>query len=263
MECGGLPPLLQSELRHDRAAEASLAQEKAGASSRTPKSDYSSTPIAFLLALVCLFSVSCNAKKPAQPVPGSPHQQALDKLFDAVKFPETSNDATDKFEALAQSDPTIRPYLVDRVPALIEAGPADYRPPVPEAAVQYPGPVWLNGVKLARDFEIVEAIPALAKWIPVSRSHMSTLAWEQELTFNPAGQVLIEMGDPAVPALQNLLENGNVHQRYDCYRALAMIQTPKALRALSDDLPREQDQELVREIKRTLEVKQAKDSTQH
>lgn len=88
-----------------------------------------------------------------------------------------------------------------RLPALIEPGPG--------ASLQ----VWCNGVRLAGALKTVEAAPALAKWITVSTEPTLTLSSEAQLRTSPAGKALVQIGDPAIPALQNLLEDGNKDQR--------------------------------------------------
>jgi hypothetical protein len=57
--------------------------------------------------------------------------------------------------------------------------------------------VWLNLVRLAKDLAIVETTPALAKWIGVTTSSITTLTTETHLENSPAGQALIQIGDPS------------------------------------------------------------------
>jgi|ERR1700722_11782133 hypothetical protein len=79
-------------------------------------------------------------------------------------------------------------------PALIDHGPKYYQPP-PDSELKYP--VWLNLVRLAKDLAIVETTPALAKWIGVTTSSITTLTTETHLENSPAGQALIQIGDPS------------------------------------------------------------------
>jgi uncharacterized protein len=178
-------------------------------------------------------------------------------LWKKVQSPETTDDATDRLETLAESDTKIRNYLAEQVPALVGAGPAHYQPKIPDSAVQYPGPVWRNAVKLARDLNITEAAPELVKWISISTGHMLGLTSETELTYNPAGQALIEMGDASAPALRDGLDGSAADEmsksrRLDCSRALLMIGSPRAIDALRDYAARGTDKAVVDDIKRGL-----------
>ena len=133
--------------------------------------------------------------------------QSVSRLFENLRSPDTTNDAVDRLEAQAGSDLGTKQYLAAHLPALIEAGPKYYHPSTLDSAVQYPGPVWLNAVMLARDLKLIEAAPALAKWISVKTSPITTLTTDAHLENSPAGKALVQIGEPAIPSLQEILEH--------------------------------------------------------
>jgi len=110
-------------------------------------------------------------------------------------------------------------------------------------------------MKLAGAFRTSEAIPALVKWIgtPASESGEGTLAERVRLEPFPAAKTLAQIGEPAVPALANALEKGNARERPVAFRALVLVGSPSAIRALRDHLNREPDQSLKLEIQKALE----------
>lgn len=73
---------------------------------------------------------------------------------------------------------------------------------------------------------------------------MTTLSSESGLINSPAGTALVQIGDPAIPALQETLEHGELHTRWDSARALVLVNSPKAKAALREHSLRESDQSL-------------------
>ena len=177
--------------------------------------------------------------------------QSVSDLFKQLQSPQTTDQASDQLTNLAKSDARIRTYLAQRIPALIDAGPQYFQPHVPDAAVQYPGPVWQNAVMLASELKLAETTPALVKWVSVSTSPVMTLASATQLRDNPAGQALIRIGDPSIPALRDGLERGNSHERWDCARALVQIGSPRATNTLRDHVTHEPDETLVDFVNRS------------
>jgi hypothetical protein len=201
---------------------------------------------------IAFTSAGARASTSATPVASTSDapSPAVLKLFEKLQIPETTDQAFDKLESLAESDPKIRNFLVERIPALVDVGPQHYQPKIPESAVQYPGPVWRNAVKLASDLNITEAAPALVKWIGVSNGGMGDLYTWAALTDQPAGQALIGMGDASVPALSEGLTSNDHHHRWDCANALRRIGSPQAMAALRSYATHGTDKELVESINR-------------
>jgi hypothetical protein len=205
--------------------------------------------VPFVLS-ICLTMQGCSreAKTADIYVP----DQSVSELFKQLQSPQTTDQASDQLENLAKSDPRIRNYLTERIPELIDAGPQHYQPQVPDASVQYPGPVWRNAVMLASELKVAEATPALVKWVSVSTTPVVTLASVTQLRDNPAGQALIRIGDPSIPALRDGLEHGNSDERWGCARALVQIGSPRATAALRDHVTHEPDATLVDFINRAM-----------
>ena len=190
----------------------------------------------------------------ASPIIASAQQnQSASELFEKLRAPETSNDAADRLDALADRDPRVKHYLANHLPTLIEDGPQHYQPPQPESAMQYPGPVWLNAVKLAKDQRIAQTAPSLCKWITVRNGGaMLGLSADASLENNPAGRELVQIGDPAVPSLKQLLAQGKLEERADAMYALTLIGSPNAKNALRDHVTHESDENLKARIEKFL-----------
>lgn len=170
-------------------------------------------------------------------------RMSMPKLFRELQSEGTTNQALGEFLLLAPDDSAAKRYLALHLPALIS-----------EKSEDHPH-VWLNAMKLAGAFRTSEAIPALVKWIgtPASESGEGTLAERVRLEPFPAAKTLAQIGEPAVPALANALEEGNARERPVSFRALLLVGSPSAIRALRDHLNREPDQSLKLEIQKALE----------
>jgi hypothetical protein len=72
--------------------------------------------VPFML-LICLTMQGCShgSKTAAIYVP----DQSVSDLFKQLQSPQTTDPASDQLESLAESDPRIRNYLTERIPALI------------------------------------------------------------------------------------------------------------------------------------------------
>jgi hypothetical protein len=194
-------------------------------------------PMRFIVVLgfvVYVFGLGCR-------VSHAQGHKAVEDLFQKLQSPMTTDGASDRLEKMAETDASARAYLVHNLPALIDHGPRYYQPP-PNSALKYP--VWLNLVRLAKDLAIVETTPALAKWIGVTTSPITTLTTATDLEDSPAGQALIQIGDPSIPALQEVLAHGKTENRWDATYALRLINSPKARAALQEHIPHEADESL-------------------
>ncbi len=177
------------------------------------------------------------------------HQPVAD-LFQELQSTRTTNGAADQLMRVGKLDGTTRHYLAVHLPAVIEIGPKSYQPPEPDSAVQSPDPVWLNMVSVAGQLKISRAAPALARWISVRTGMITTLYTEASLENSPAGTALVQIGDPAIPALQRILEEGKLDERFEATYALLRIGSSKANAAVRDHGPHESDKYLAALIKR-------------
>ena len=170
------------------------------------------------------------------------------ELVQQLQSKKTTNKARDELLRLGKLDPEVQQYLAAHLPRLIESGPstADCQENSCET--------WLNAVKLAGQLKIAKAVPALVQWISWrERGAPLGLSSEANLAFYPAATALWEIGNPAVPAVQHVLESDQRpgFRRID-ERVLCIINTPESKAALRDFLPRESDPDLQAWIKRCL-----------
>lgn len=167
----------------------------------------------------------------------SAQSQSVTDLFLKFKSVQTTDKATSQLRDIAKSNPSAREYLVAHLPPIINAGPSPYRTSIPD-------PIWVNAVALAQDLDIVEAAPALAKWISVNEAHWGTLYSERHLVYNPAATALVHIGEPAVSALQSVLEKGKGYDRVNAAYALDIIGSPTAKAVLREQAAHEPDESL-------------------
>jgi PBS lyase HEAT-like repeat len=167
--------------------------------------------------------------------------RSIPDLFLKLKSNETAGSAARQLLSLSRSDPAVKEYLRRNLPPVIDAEPS-------HTADQWPDPVWLNAVRLAGELKIEEAAPSLAKWISVRNSPIVSLSAESYLKDSPAGHALVQIGNPAIPALQKVLNQGNDDERWESTRALHLIGTPEAVAVLREHLNSETDESLVSTI---------------
>jgi len=138
-------------------------------------------------------------------------------LFRKLESAQTTDQAAEQLLGLGKANAMARQYLAVHLPPLIEAGP--------QSSVS----VWANAVDLAGELRIVDAAPALAKWIRVRVGGPVTgLSQEINLRHNPAAAALARIGNPAIPALEGPLEQGDLNERWEAVYALDLISSPKA-----------------------------------
>jgi hypothetical protein len=164
----------------------------------------------------------------------------LRTLFQQFQSPPTTDQATEHLLKMGKSNPVDRKYLAMHLPSMIESDPT--RDPRP----------WGNAVRLAGELKIVEAAPALRKWIGFNSGGTLTLAQEARLELNPAAKALAQIGDPSVPNLIGVLDHGNLNERQVAVYALTLIGSPRAKSALRQHQLRESDTNLRDLIDRTL-----------
>jgi HEAT repeats len=171
-------------------------------------------------------------------------QPSVRDLFEQIRVETTTKDATEQFLKIRPDDPEARKYLAVHLLPLIKEDPKEH----PHA--------WMNEVRLAGAFKITEAMAALTKWIglPMSDSPGGSLAERTRLEPFPAGRALVQIGEPAVPTLTAVLERTDWRERWVAYRALDMIGTPSAIKALRAHVDHEPDQTLKSEMRQALGV---------
>jgi hypothetical protein len=175
---------------------------------------------------------------------GQSHPTAAE-LLQNLQSEQTTDNAKKELLKLGKSDPETRQYLTVHLPPLIESGLGSQ----PCSVHCQP---WKNAVELAGKLKIGEAAAALARWINWRDEGPFGLSLEARLVFYPAARSLADIGDPAIPALQNVLNSGNPEEHFRAVRVLCIIHTPKAKSVLQDDLVHESDPDLQAMIKRAI-----------
>jgi hypothetical protein len=167
-------------------------------------------------------------------------------LVDQLQKVETSDKATEELLRLSKIDANIRKTLAVALPPIIAKGPK-------------PQEVWHNAMKLAATLKASEAIPALMNWLDYFGSDFILGGLGMGPDQFPAAWALIQIGDPAVPALAAVLAGSDQptpgeadHRKLVSVEALQQMGTPVARKALEETLPRQTDARIVHEIKQAL-----------
>jgi hypothetical protein len=158
--------------------------------------------------------------------PFSLAQRKPSDLFQQLRAEQTTDQAAQQLLKFAKANSAFRNYLAVHLPPMIEAGPQ----PSFEA--------WKNAVKLAGELKLVEAAPALAKWINERDGTIAiTLPEEVRLTHYPAARALVRIGNAAISAVEPVLDQGDLIERYKAADVLILIGSQRAcwnsLRALA------------------------------
>jgi hypothetical protein len=149
-------------------------------------------------------------------------QTPVSALLRQLESARTTDSAEAQLLQLGRSDPKARRYLAIHLPPLI-AG--DHRPQTDNEFIRRQ---WVNAVLLAGDLKLVEAVPTLANQIDVRSTPFNFN------TDSPARWALCRIGDPAIPSVQRLLNDGNQEQRASALEVLEEMDSPKAMAALRD-----------------------------
>ncbi|MGH9866042.1 MAG: HEAT repeat domain-containing protein [Candidatus Acidiferrales bacterium] len=173
------------------------------------------------------------------------HGQEIPKaavLFQELQSQQTTDQATMTLVKLGKIDPAVRKYLAIHLPSMIQNDP------------KYSPEPWTNAVRLAGELKIVETAPALAKWIRLDNIGGTTITEFMRLDTDPAGKALAEIGDPAIPALVRVLNNGDARERRDAYLCLNLIGSSSAKSVLMTHVKDESDVPLRKFVQRLLDT---------
>lgn len=133
---------------------------------------------------------------------------------------------------LGQSDPEGRRAIAKRLPSWLAKDPPRDSPLPPRR--------WADGFKVAGELKIVEAVPAHQAHGHATHAE-SGLSSSYEFRNRAAVQALIEIGQPAVPAVVERLRHGDPLQRQASAYIPSKIGGDIAQQALKDVLPSETD----------------------
>ena len=156
-------------------------------------------------------------------------------LFQRLQIDSSTDDAETQFLRNAKTDPETRTYLALHLPELINKGPKNNARP------------WTNAVKLAGELKISEAIPSLASWIgegQVEEPAFITRGSYMRLQTLPAAKALAQIGNPAVPRVSKVLDEGSTHERYIAVYVLMQISSADAMNALAEHSQNETDPDI-------------------
>jgi hypothetical protein len=160
----------------------------------------------------------------------------VDQLLDQLRQQGTTDRAREELQRQGELDPETKQYLTQRLPPLIERGPSSGFDS------------WVNAARLAGSLKLVEAAPALAKWIGLNTGGTITLSTYVKLQHSPAARALVDIGDPAVRSLRLILQGATLNERWVAVWALRAIGSPNAMTGLRAHAPRESDRNLQRFI---------------
>jgi len=150
-------------------------------------------------------------------------------LFTQLNNASTTDHAAQEILRTASEDPVAREYIVGKLPDLIKKATFDR--------------VWRNAVRLAGQLKASNTVPSLMQVLPGSpfRPSLFTFGTAMRLETDHVGKALSEIGDPAVPALANLLDHSDQTTRRRVALILWNIDSPSSRRVMHEDLPHETD----------------------
>ena len=185
--------------------------------------------------------------------PGTSAEQQpnVQQIFRQFQSEETSRNAEIQLMNLARGNPRARRFLALQLPVMIAKDPRG----TPEYYEKHLtlSATWCNAVELAAELKIAEAAPALAKWVGLSKDPSMSLG-SGELFQHPAAIALVRIGDPSVPALTSVLNEGAEYQRSSAADALIEINSAKSKAVLRKYSSQGHDRKLAQDIQRSLEV---------
>lgn len=213
--------------------------------------DRMSRRFTMLLPVIVLWFANCFAR--SAPAPD------IQALFKELNEPDVAatNSAAKQIYDLALKDPAARDYVAQKLPTMISANAkGDWR------SVNL---MWLNAVRLAGQLKLETTIPALIQslvgrnlipvWAydqPTPRS--GTFARDARLENDIVARALADIGDPATPAVADVLANGDTRVlRLRAAWILININTPAARKAMSDRLQIETDPGIKQLLEKVLE----------
>jgi hypothetical protein len=162
----------------------------------------------------------------------------LRALVSELSDPKSSDKAVPKIERLVNSEPQLRSALANGIRPIIHTGDSTSRP-------------WKNAMRLAGDLKMVDLAQDIAN--VVDRRGSPFFGIQSIFEEEPAGAALVKMGDPAIPALVQVAENGSRPQRFAAPLFIVWIRTPKAHQALESLLSETEDPEVKKRIETLLQ----------
>lgn len=185
----------------------------------------------YVLACLVLAALGTNLAIPTQQTP------EIRNLLAQLNEPSTTNMAAHQILEVAVKDAAARQYIVQKLPEMINKQK-------PEDAV------WQNAVLLAGQLKASEAIPSLVRAFSLGRvggPMNTTFETQMRLDDDIVAKTFAEIGDPAIPAVRNLLAAEDKDTRRRAVLILRNMYSPAAHKALQERLPHETDQ-IIKEL---------------
>jgi HEAT repeat protein len=181
-----------------------------------------------MLMMACLVRV-CS---------GQSNTVRAQQLLQEIKAGANVDDSLKELSLLGQSSSDAKAYLASQLPAAI-------------ANKQNPS-VWRAEVQLVGNLQLVAAIPQLVKLMITDTEDLAATGAYRFMTManNPPARALIAIGNPAVPAVADLLKSESGITRSRAIRVLININTSDARNALSNHAGAETDPSLQRMIQK-------------
>lgn len=181
-----------------------------------------------------LLMVLCVAVAGAQT--GHSTAVGVGTLFKRLEKANTASAAratAGKLAELGAENGEARKYLSEHLPALIKGSH---------------GWPWLNAVRLAGRLKLRDDVPELVAMVVRQDTVGGSITFAQEMRLDddPAGKALVEIGEPSVGPVAQVLERGNRQARWRAALILMNIGTPAAVQAVRNRIPKEQDPDLRR-----------------
>lgn len=188
------------------------------------------TRLSLFVAAVCCLLAALSAVA---------QQRSLKVLFRELQEDSKTDEAFRQISQRSPEDRAVKRFLTRNLPRILNAPPKSYE-------------TYLNNVLLAGNFRIASAIPGLIGEITCASLAGSTLTERHNLTALPCARALVQIGDPAVPALTETLSGPDSRKHWLAYRALALMNSPRSLTALRNYLAQNPDPALKSEIENDL-----------
>jgi len=189
-----------------------------------------------LYIAICLTLGTLGTNNPAQEPPD------IHKLFAQLNELGTTDRAAIEILKAASEDTSARQYIVRKLPGMINKQKSEDE-------------IWQNAVRLAGQLKASETIPPLLKALslgPAGGPMNTTFGVQMRLDDDIVAKALSQIGDPAVPAVTNLLKSGERKARRRAVLILLNMDSAASRKVLQDQVQRETDPDLRDFIERSL-----------
>ncbi len=168
------------------------------------------------------------------------HSDIGNLMADLSEVRTTRSDTVQQILDLAEKDPAVRDYVVQRLPERIQFGTDE---------------PWLNAVRLAGKLKATETISALQQAMsrpPFPDVPFLSAAGAMRLDDDVVAKALSQIGDSAIPSILNLLTSADDLTRERAVLILRNMNSNASRQALRDRLPKETNPDITKLIQDSL-----------